>query len=748
MLPQFLSWSCEDDDLHEISFTGLGLSRLAGGSGTGGTIKMSAEEEDAVGIQAEARLGGSESIKRLLSWAEDNGATIDGVALRHCRPESQAPAEEEPSTTAGAGIDEGGEGGGENLVSVFFATRDLEAKDVLFRIPSTVFLCARSEGKWRSELETLADRDECFGRDYRRLSERDKLSLRLLMEYCDDESHWQPYVSALPRDDPCLSSWDPSSLKHLEHTPIWKSTKGFSCNLDILGDPSADLVSAADRVASSLGCASFREKCTRTAVRWCHKMVMSRAFGIRFDHMVDPCPTLVPVVDLLDHSNQAKVSWAVTEGDSRFFRFALDKTLAEGALLYTNYGGKGNEELLRGYGFALHDNPHDFYVIELGVGGQEAYEGDPTAWSLRIDLLERMRCKKTHALTLTDPLPSALVAAATLCILPQSQVYRLFVLTTPSEGAGNGDGGTGSGGNRLEDWLTWDEIRPHCLRAHEMLLHQVRSVLDKLCHVSSIEDDEALAVSELRFRPLVALRYRLGLKRILRASREKLAERVSAMALQAREAPQPSHPRPPREGSEFFAEDHEALVLDVNETGSDSGIGYKTKLMAAACLPRLHYFSAEPIGSDGVWLLLDCVALRAMKEEKSRCKLHSDEVLAHFDASREASARLADRMHHYQTPLPVTEKKVRDAERDFQQAKTSFLRKLRKSASHPQILKKAAVLLEKARKTASAPESSHIEESANTLLLGLREAAARAKCLDHFDKALGEEKASRKKQKV
>ena len=145
---------------------------------------------------------------------------------------------------------------------------------------------------------------------------------------------------------------------------------------------------------------------------------------------------------------------------------------------------------------------------------------------------------------------------------------------------------------------------------------------------------------------------------------------------------------------------------------------------------------------------MDCVALRAMKEEKIRCKLHSDDVLAHFDASREASARLADRMHHYQTPLPVTEKKVRDAERDFQQAKTTFLRKLRKSASHPQILKKATVLLEKARRMASAPESSHIEESANTLLVALREAAARAKCLDHFDKALlGEEKAP-KKQKV
>ena len=34
-----------------------------------------------------------------------------------------------------------------------------------------------------------------------------------------------------------------------------------------------------------------------------------------------------------------------------------------------------------------------------------------------------MKCKKSHALKCSDPLPTALLAAATVCILPKRDVY-------------------------------------------------------------------------------------------------------------------------------------------------------------------------------------------------------------------------------------------------------------------------------------------------------------------------------------
>lgn len=73
---------------------------------------------------------------------------------------------------------------------------------------------------------------------------------------------------------------------------------------------------------------------------------------------------LVPVIDLLNHSPTAKVSWAVGDG---VFRLETD---APGGEVFNNYGQKGNEELLLAYGFCLEANPADLVALKIRVPEQ------------------------------------------------------------------------------------------------------------------------------------------------------------------------------------------------------------------------------------------------------------------------------------------------------------------------------------------------------------------------------------------
>lgn len=46
----------------------------------------------------------------------------------------------------------------------------------------------------------------------------------------------------------------------------------------------------------------------------------------------------------------------------------------QGEVLYSNYGNKSNEELILGYGFALHNNVADFFHVMIGFGQKPSAE--------------------------------------------------------------------------------------------------------------------------------------------------------------------------------------------------------------------------------------------------------------------------------------------------------------------------------------------------------------------------------------
>lgn len=100
------------------------------------------------------------------------------------------------------------------------------------------------------------------------------------------------------------------------------------------------------------------------AFLWSHLILLSRAFP---EYIIDPqchegSVILLPLLDLLNHNAHSKVQW-YSEGDA----FCLEKNggITKGQEVFNNYGAKGNEELLAGYGFVQEDNEFDYVALKI-----------------------------------------------------------------------------------------------------------------------------------------------------------------------------------------------------------------------------------------------------------------------------------------------------------------------------------------------------------------------------------------------
>ncbi|KAK6505329.1 hypothetical protein TWF481_007235 [Arthrobotrys musiformis] len=82
-------------------------------------------------------------------------------------------------------------------------------------------------------------------------------------------------------------------------------------------------------------------------------------------------PVLIPLVDILNHKPNTKIIWEPTP---TLFSLKIPETLPAGSQVFNNYGPKGNEELLMGYGFVIPDNPTDSLAMKFTISprGQAA----------------------------------------------------------------------------------------------------------------------------------------------------------------------------------------------------------------------------------------------------------------------------------------------------------------------------------------------------------------------------------------
>lgn len=103
-----------------------------------------------------------------------------------------------------------------------------------------------------------------------------------------------------------------------------------------------------------------------TAYLWSSAIFTSRAFPyILFDQSANKNSAfLLPIVDLLNHENGAKVRWTI-ENDCFVFNSLVP--LTPGMKLNNNYGDKSNLELLLGYGFVVNHNEYETATLTLQV---------------------------------------------------------------------------------------------------------------------------------------------------------------------------------------------------------------------------------------------------------------------------------------------------------------------------------------------------------------------------------------------
>lgn len=101
---------------------------------------------------------------------------------------------------------------------------------------------------------------------------------------------------------------------------------------------------------------------------WASSIFLSRAFparvlyGNKFEADDLNLSLLIPVLDSLNHKPETPVYWTA---DSGSFSFSIGSNVEQGQEIFNNYGPKGTEELLMGYGFCIDSHLYDIVTLKL-----------------------------------------------------------------------------------------------------------------------------------------------------------------------------------------------------------------------------------------------------------------------------------------------------------------------------------------------------------------------------------------------
>ncbi|CAI4038964.1 hypothetical protein SMKI_06G3160 [Saccharomyces mikatae IFO 1815] len=198
---------------------------------------------------------------------------------------------------------------------------------------------------------------------------------------------FKPYLDALPSRLNSPLIWNPSELKRLSSTNLGNSIREKLANiikewLDLVTSSNIfDLKKVGDdvkifHILDELTDEALYEQILKrtelqtpviwysfSAFLWSHLILTSRAFP---EYVLNKnCPensiVLLPIIDLLNHDYRSKVKWYPEDG---WFCYEKIGTVTHSQELSNNYGGKGNEELLSGYGFVLEDNIFDSVALK------------------------------------------------------------------------------------------------------------------------------------------------------------------------------------------------------------------------------------------------------------------------------------------------------------------------------------------------------------------------------------------------
>ncbi|AGO13060.1 AaceriAFL100Wp [[Ashbya] aceris (nom. inval.)] len=203
---------------------------------------------------------------------------------------------------------------------------------------------------------------------------------------CDVAAKFEPYVACLPARVGSPLEWPVEMWKLLQGTNLGTSVgqkllavvqqwREVVAELDAELDTAVQAQMAAAEELLDSGASLWPDIYTRIAggspeswlsfqaFLWGHLVLTSRAFPervLRAD-CDESAVVLLPVLDLLNHSTDARVEWSGKDG----FTIRQLEPLRKGQEVCNNYGGKSNEELLLGYGFAMEDNLFDHVALRV-----------------------------------------------------------------------------------------------------------------------------------------------------------------------------------------------------------------------------------------------------------------------------------------------------------------------------------------------------------------------------------------------
>ncbi|EPX74259.1 lysine methyltransferase [Schizosaccharomyces octosporus yFS286] len=92
----------------------------------------------------------------------------------------------------------------------------------------------------------------------------------------------------------------------------------------------------------------------------------------------DATPILLPLIDSLNHKAMQPILWKTDVRDTMSIQLVSQNTTSRGQQIFNNYGPKGNEELLLGYGFCLKNNAFDTVALRVSVHPDLPYRQEKT----------------------------------------------------------------------------------------------------------------------------------------------------------------------------------------------------------------------------------------------------------------------------------------------------------------------------------------------------------------------------------
>ncbi|MBK9034891.1 MAG: SET domain-containing protein [Myxococcales bacterium] len=252
------------------------------------------------------------AVARVLAWATEAGAEIDGVELH---------------------VDARGDGS-------VRAARAIAAGQTLVMIPRRLMIVS-------DELAASATGATDLGVDAH--SPCDALAAWLPQEARRTDSPWRHFLGALPA--------------HLAELPMFHGDDDLA---PLAGTAARRLAADLHRDVVDTYAAlppELRARVPLADFAWGRAIVASRGFNAPFS--LDDRLAFIPVVDLFNHGH-GDTTWHYDPVTERYqVRAARD--IAAGAEVHFAYGAKSNAKLLASYGFALAENPAGEALLEFAT---------------------------------------------------------------------------------------------------------------------------------------------------------------------------------------------------------------------------------------------------------------------------------------------------------------------------------------------------------------------------------------------